>query len=109
MAVEAACMAASGAESAVPASTVTTIPVASRPDDAVGKPACKWFFAVDWRQKIVAEVTPSQVGLRFGESEWARRFGGFGFTPAVSFYSPSGVGQIFQNIGDCPYTVTSHQ
>ena len=51
----------------------------------------------------VQEVTPAQVGLRFGDSEWGRRFEGFGFTPALSFYSPSGVGQILQHIGDCPY------
>jgi hypothetical protein len=68
-----------------------------------GKPACKWAFAADWRQTVVQEVAPSQVGLRFGESEWARRFEGFGFNPALSFYSPSGVGQILQHIGDCPY------
>lgn len=94
--------AAASAGTDVPASSVTTIPVASRPDRDVGKPACKWSFAVDWRKTALAEVTPSQVGLRFGDAEWARRFGGFGFTPALSFYSPSGVGQIYRTAGGCP-------
>jgi hypothetical protein len=95
--------AAQRAGTTVPTSSVATIPVASRPDQDVGKPAHRWAIAVDWRQTVMQEVTPRQVGLRFGESEWARRFEGFGFTPALSFYSPSGVGQLLQHIGDCPY------
>ena len=96
-------MAAERAGTSITTTTMTTIPVASRPDEDFGKPACKWAFAADWRQTVVQEVTPAQVGLRFGDSEWGRRFEGFGFTPALSFYSPSGVGQILQHIGDCPY------
>jgi hypothetical protein len=88
--------AAQRAGTSVPTSTVTTIPVASRPDKDVGKPAYRWTIAVDWRQIVLQEVTPRQVGLTFGESEWGKRFEGFGFTPALSFYSPSGVGEIIQ-------------
>ena len=95
--------AAERAWTAVPTSTVATIPVASRPDEDFGKPARKWAIAVDWRRTVLQAVTPRQIGLSFGESEWARRFEGFGFSPALSFYSPSGVGQIVQHIGDCPY------
>jgi hypothetical protein len=94
--------AAARAGTAIPTSTLATIPVASRPDGYVG-PATKWAFAVDWRQTVVQEVTASQIGLTFGESEWGRRFEGFGFRPALSFYSPSGVGQILQHIGDAAY------
>ena len=83
-------------------STATTIPVASRPDEAFGKPASTWAFAADWRQAVLQEVTPKQLGLSFSESEWAKRFQRFGFSPALSFFSPSGVGQIVQHIGDCP-------
>ena len=96
--------AAERAGTAVPTSTVATIPVASRPDEDLGKPARRWAIAVDWRQTVLQEVTPGQVGLSFGESEWGKRFKGFGFSPALSFYSPSGVGQILQHIGDSPYT-----
>lgn len=95
--------AAERAGTAVPASTVATIPTASRPDRDFGKPASKWVITVDWRQTMLQEITPSQVGLTFGESDWGRRFGGFGFTPALCFYSPSGVGQILRHIGDCPH------
>jgi hypothetical protein len=97
--------AAQRAGTTLPSSTVTTIPVASRPDEDVGRPASKWAFAVDWRQIVLHEVAPGQVGLRFGESAWAKRFGGFGFRPALSFYAPSGVGQILQHVGDCPFSV----
>lgn len=96
--------AAERAGTTVPTSGAATILVASRPDADAGQPARKWAIAVDWRQTVLQEVTPGQVGLGFGESEWGRRFGGFGFTPALSFYSPSGVGQILPHIGDCPYT-----
>ena len=96
--------AAQRAGTTVPMSTATTIPVASRPDEAFGKPASRWAFAADWRQAVLQEVTPKQLGLSFGESEWAKRFQGFGFSPALSFFSPSGVGQIVQHIGDCPYS-----
>jgi hypothetical protein len=87
----------------VPTSTVQTIPVASRPDEDVGKPASKWVIAVDWRRTVLQAVTQRQIRLTFGESEWGRRFERLGFTPALSFYSPSGVGQLLQHIGDCPY------
>ena len=80
-----------------------TMPVASRPDKDFGKPARRWAIAVDWRQSILQEITPGQVDVRFGESEWGKRFGGFGFSPALSFYSPCGVGQILPHLGDCPY------
>ena len=58
-------------------------------------------FAVSPRKS--SPIAPKRVGLTFGESEWARRFKSFGFSPALSFYSPSGVGQILPHIGDCPY------
>jgi hypothetical protein len=80
-----------------------TMLVASRPDADVEKPACRWAFAVEWRSPLVQEVTPNQVALSFGDAEWAARFAGFGFTPALAFYAASGVGQIFQNVGDCAY------
>jgi hypothetical protein len=96
--------AAQRAGTAVPTSTATTIPVASRPDEDFGKPASKWAFAADWRQPVLQEVTAKQLGLSFGESEWARRFQRFGFSPVLSFFSPSGVGQIIQHIGDCPHS-----
>ena len=95
--------AAERAGTAVPTTSTATIPIASRPDCDVDKPACKWVIDMDWRQIVLQEIKPNQVGLAFGDSEWGRRFGGFGFSPALSFYSPSGVGQILQHIGDCPY------
>jgi hypothetical protein len=95
--------AARRAGTTVPTSTVATIPVASRPDDDVDKPATIWAFAVDWRRCILQEVAPSQVGLCFGDSAWARWFEALRFTPALSFYAPSGVGQILQRIGDSPF------
>jgi hypothetical protein len=95
--------AAERAGTAVPTRSTATIPIASRPDADVDKLACKWVIDMDWRQIALQEIKPSQVGLSFGNSEWGKRFGGFGFTPALCFYSPSGVGQILQHIGDCPY------
>lgn len=95
--------AAERAGTSVPTTSVATIPVASRPDEDVGKPARPWAIAVDWRECVLQEITPSQVGVVFGESEWARRFRDFGFSPSLSFFTPSGVGQILQHIGDCPY------
>jgi len=83
--------------------TAATMLVASRPDADVDKPACKWAFAVEWRGPVLQEVTPNQVALSFGDAEWAKRFEGLGFTPALAFYAASGVGQIFQNVGDCAY------
>jgi hypothetical protein len=94
------------AKTDVPTSTAVMIPVASRPDEEGGKPAHQWAIAVDWRQCVLQEVTPAQVGIAFGDSEWARRFQSFVFTPTLSFFSHSGVGQIIQHIGDCPYTPT---
>jgi hypothetical protein len=96
-------VAAERAGTSVPTTNVATIPVASRPDEDVGKPARQWAIAVDWRQCILQEITPGQVGVVFGESEWARRFRDYGFSPSLSFFTPSGVGQILQHIGDCPY------
>jgi hypothetical protein len=95
--------AAERAGTVVPSSTVQTIAVASRPDEDFGKPASKWVITVDWRRSILQAVSPQQVGLTFGDSEWGQRFGRLGFTPALSFYSPSGVGQILQHMGDCPF------
>jgi hypothetical protein len=63
----------------------------------------QWAFAVDWRQTAVQEVTSGQIAFTFGESEWAKRFEGLGYSPMLSFYSPSGVGQIIQHIGDSAY------
>lgn len=94
--------AAQHAGSTVPESRIATIPVASRPDDDRG-PACKWAFSVDWRQAVVQPITQNQIGLTFGDALWANRFAHFGYTPLISFYAPSGVGQIVQHIGDCPY------
>jgi hypothetical protein len=96
--------AARHAGTAVPAGTTTTIPVASRPDGDSG-PATKWAFVVDWRHCALQEVTPAQVGLQFGENEWARTFDRMRFTPALSFYSPAGVGQITARIGDAPFRI----
>ncbi|HEU4690700.1 MAG TPA: hypothetical protein VFS23_20165 [Vicinamibacterales bacterium] len=95
--------AADRAGTTVPVNSVATIPVASRPDEDVGRPAHQWAIAVDWRECVVQEITPRQVSVVFGESEWGRRFHDFVFTPALSFYTPSGVGEIVQHIGDCPY------
>jgi hypothetical protein len=96
--------AADRAGTALPSTTVATIPVASRPDEDVGKPARQWAITVDWRQCVLQPIAPSQADVVFGESEWARRFHGFVFNPALSFYTPSGVGEIVQHLGDCPYT-----
>jgi hypothetical protein len=96
-------VAAERARTVVPTAAVTTIPVASRPDEDFGKPARQWAIVVDWRRIALQEAGPDQVALTFGESAWARRFHGFVFRPALSFFSPSGVGQIMQSIGDCPY------
>ena len=102
--VEAAYRAAADrAGTTVPSTTAATIPVASRPDEDVGKPARRWAITVDWRQCVLQPIAPGQAAVVFGEAEWARRFHGFGFNPALSFYTPSGVGQIVQHIGDCPY------
>jgi hypothetical protein len=87
----------------VPSTSVATIPVASRPDEDVGKPARRWAITVDWRQCVLQPIAAGQAAVVFGDAEWARRFHGFGFTPALSFYTPSGVGQIVHHIGDCPY------
>ena len=99
--------AAARAGTTVPTTTAATIPVASRPDSEMDKPARRWAITVDWRQAVLQEVTPGQVGVSFGESEWGRRFGGFGFTPALGFYSPCGVGQILNHLGDCPFDPAS--
>jgi hypothetical protein len=95
--------AAAHAGSRVPTGTVATIPVASRPDNGLDKPASTWAFAVDWRQCFLQDITPRQVDLRFGENDWAKSFERLRFTPALSFFCPSGVGQILKSIGDSPY------
>jgi hypothetical protein len=96
--------AAARAGTTVPHTTSATISVASRPDEDVGKPARQWAITVDWRQCVLQEITPGQAGLVFGESEWGRRFHDYVFNPALSFFTPSGVGEIVQHIGDCPYS-----
>lgn len=93
--------AVSHAGSTLPDNPVRTIPVASRPDS--GGPATPWGFTVDWRRIVFHTVSPGEVGLRFGEAAWGRLFESLGFTPALSFYAPSGVGEIVQNLGDCAY------
>lgn len=87
----------------VPAGTLTVVPVASRPDHALGRPATPWAFAIDWRRPVMREVLPTEVGLRLGEGEWGQRFANLGFTPMLTAYGPQCVGQIYQNIGDCPF------
>lgn len=99
-------LAADRAGTAVPDSTVATIPVASRRDSEVGQPAHQWAIEVDWRRIALHEITASQARLTFGESEWATWFHRLVFSPALSFYSPSGVGQIIKQIGDSPYRAT---
>lgn len=94
--------AAARAGSALPSSTATTIPVASRPDGKDEGPATKWAFAVDWRSFTFRELTQRQAGLRFGRSEWPAVFERQ-FSPALSFHAPSGVGQIVHRIGDAPH------
>jgi hypothetical protein len=96
-------VAADHAGTTVPSTTVATIPVASRPDEDFGKPAREWAITVDWRQCVLQAIAPSQAGVVFGDSEWARRFDACVFSPALSFFTPSGVGQILPHIGDCPY------
>jgi hypothetical protein len=95
--------AAERAGSTVPATASATIPVASRPDTDIGQPARRWAIDVDWRNPVLLEVNPGQVGITFGESPLARRFESLGFSPALSFYCQSGVGQIVARIGDCPF------
>lgn len=95
--------AAERAGTRVPSGTLVGVPVASRPDEDFGKSASQWAFTIDWRRPVAQDVQPRQVNLRFGESEWGRRFGSLGFTPAFAFYAPSCIGQIHQYIGDCPY------
>ncbi len=96
--------AADRAGTTVPHTTTATIPVASRPDEDVGKPARQWAIAVDWRECVLQEITPARAGVVFGESEWGRRFRDYAFNPSLSFFTPSGVGEIVQHIGDCPYS-----
>ena len=95
--------AADRAGTTVPTTTVATIPVASRPDEDFGKPARPWAISVDWRQCVLQPIAPGKVDVAFGESDWGRRLHDFVFRPALSFYTPSGVGEIVQHLGDCPY------
>lgn len=94
--------AAQVAGTTVPASTLAVVPVASRPDHALGQPATPWAFAIDWRRPVLREVLPAEVDLRLGEGEWGQRFASLGFTPMLTAYAPQGVGQIYQNMADCP-------
>ncbi|HEY6727713.1 MAG TPA: acetoacetate decarboxylase family protein, partial [Polyangiaceae bacterium] len=91
------------AGSEVPAGTLAVVPVASRPDHALGRPATPWAFAIDWRRPVMREVLPAEVALRLGEGEWGQRFGNLGFTPMLTAYGPQCVGQIYQNMADCPF------
>ncbi len=100
---EAYTAAAKRAGTSLPSGTLVGVPVASRPDKDFDKPASQWGYTIDWRQPVAQEVQPRQINLRFGEGEWGRLYGGFGFTPALAFYAPSCIGQIHQCIGDCPY------
>jgi hypothetical protein len=100
---EAYAVAAERAGIRVPSETFVGVPVASRPDEAFGKPASQWGYTIDWRHSVAQEVEPRQVNLRFGDSQWGRLYGGLGFTPTLAFYAPSCIGQIHQHIGDCPY------
>jgi len=95
--------AAQVAGTTVPVSTLALVPVASRPDHALGKPATPWAFAIDWRRSVMREVLPAEVDLRLGEAEWGQRFASLGFTPMLTAYGPQCVGQIYQNMGDCPF------
>jgi hypothetical protein len=99
--------ASAAAGTTVPAGTLAAVPVASRPDHELGKPATKWAFAIDWRRPVVQEVSPDQVDLQLGDGDWGQRFANLQFTPMLTTYGPQCVGQIYQNIGDCPFVVSS--
>ena len=60
-------------------------PLRADPTRTLASRRRRWAFAADWRQAVLQEVTPKQLGLSFGESEWAKRFQRFGFSPAVEF------------------------
>lgn len=90
----------------MPTGTLAVVPVASRPDHALGEPATPWAFAIDWRRAVLREVLPPEVDLRWGESEWGRRFARLGFTPMLTAYGSQCVGQIYQNMGDCPFVAS---
>jgi hypothetical protein len=85
--------------------TLAAVLVASRPDHAIGKPATKWAFAIDWRRPVMREVSPADVELRLGDGEWGRRFRDLQFTPMLTTFGPQCVGQIYQTIGDGPFVV----
>jgi hypothetical protein len=99
--------AAAGGDTNLPTGTLAAVLVASRPDHAFGKPATKWAFAIDWRRPVVREVSPAEVQLRLGDGEWGRRFQDLQFTPMLTTFGPQCVGQIYQNIADCPVVVQS--
>jgi hypothetical protein len=96
-----------GGRSNVSTGTLAAILVASRPDNAIGKPATKWAFAIDWRRPVMREVSPAEVELRLGDAEWGRRFRDLQFAPMLTTFGPQCVGKIYQNIGDCPFVVQS--
>ncbi|HKO91079.1 MAG TPA: acetoacetate decarboxylase family protein [Polyangiaceae bacterium] len=91
----------------MPTGTLAAVSVASRPDHEFGRPATKWAFAIDWRRPVMQEVTPEQVDLQLGDADWGQRFANLQFTPMLTAYGPQCVGQIYQNIGDCPFVVQS--
>lgn len=95
--------AATAAGTSLPSGTLAAVQIASRPDHEIGKPATKWAFAIDWRRPVMQEVSPGQVDLRLGDGEWGQRFANLRFTPMLAAYGPRCVGQIFQNVGDCPF------
>jgi hypothetical protein len=99
--------ASAAAGTSMPAGTLATLPVASRPDHEIGKPATNWAFAIDWRRPVVQEVSPDQVDLQLGDSDWGQRFANLQFTPTLTTYGPQCLGQIYQSIGDCPFVVRS--
>jgi hypothetical protein len=80
---------------------------ASRPDQAAGKPATKWAYAIDWRRPVVTEVSPADVALRLGDGEWGRRLRDLQFTPMLTTFGPQCVGRIYQNVSEVPFVLQS--
>lgn len=99
--------ASTAAGTSIPAGALAVVPVASRPDHAVGEPATQWAFAIDWRRPVVQEVSPDRVDLQLGDGEWGRRFADLQVTPMLTAYAPQCVGQIYQNMSDCPLVTQS--
>ena len=91
----------------VSTNTLAAVIVASRPDQAAGKPATKWAYAIDWRRPVVREVSPAEVALRLGDGEWGRRFRDLQFTPMLTTFGPQCVGRIYQNMSEFPFLLQS--